>query len=286
VKRIKGQAAVRWPVPLYAIFLFITKEGNKMSKKSTYNWRFEAGQVVKTVDANGHMTPGEFEVLDRTYDESGIARYRIRDVEGQKIRTNFAESSLRPLRKCRIYQIDLTIPHGLAFMTYKAIQKKGYEKPNLDWYDIVFDGPVSSNELGNLFKKFSDELSNGKYARPLSVSDIFELYDDNTSEFFYRDADDYVKVEPMGELERTVVEDYVVMLGEDRYYLRLANEIEIFDKSEVGFNNWFSIEPGVWKLSIDKIESILSRHGFTNILQYEKKQKEKELSCTMKTNKS
>lgn len=99
------------------------------------------------------------------------------------------------MKKIRLYQIDLMLDaNGLAFMPYDTFKSKGYAIPPASIYQVVFEGNVGTDTLGDIFTMFNISHPPGYKGRSLSVSDIIELYDDVTSEFNFCDSFGYRKV--------------------------------------------------------------------------------------------
>lgn len=111
----------------------------------------------------------------------------------------------RRTQSYRIYQLDFsgeqkTIP--FAFKGIKELRKAGYEQPPAAEYDLVYDGKVrcpaeQSDEelLQRLFLDFSQRKMPADYqGRPVSPSDIMELYDEDGRKYYYVDPPHFIAV--------------------------------------------------------------------------------------------
>ena len=102
---------------------------------------------------------------------------------------------MRKTKKIRIYQVDLERDeHHIAFMQYDFIQKKGFAEPPASIYNMVFDGGIGTDNLEKIFSIFNVNHPTGYQGRSLSMSDVVELYDDESSEFYYCDSFGYEPV--------------------------------------------------------------------------------------------
>lgn len=95
------------------------------------------------------------------------------------------DESAEPLKACRIWQISNSAPDTMRFASYKAMAAN-HGAPDLDCYDLAFDGQVGTNDLEAIYSKFSDNLAPG-FSRTLAISDLIELYDSQGSSFYYVD---------------------------------------------------------------------------------------------------
>ena len=71
---------------------------------------------------------------------------------------------------------------------------KDYDGPDLSHYQVVFDGTVSTNSLDGIWEAFCRKPL-GSDGQPLAISDLIELYDDSSSEFYYVDRTSIVPVQ-------------------------------------------------------------------------------------------
>ena len=70
-----------------------------------------------------------------------------------------------------------------------------FGEPEPDNYRMVYDGEIETNEMERIFEKFNGEQEvPGYMGHSLSVSDVIELYDEGSSEFYYVDYTDFKPV--------------------------------------------------------------------------------------------
>ena len=100
------------------------------------------------------------------------------------------------LKQCRIHQLKPETDVRIKFIGYEDLQKRGFGKPSLDNYRIVYDGDIGTNDLEEIYRKLNQpELPESYSGYSLSTSDIIELYDEESSELYYVDKQGFVKLE-------------------------------------------------------------------------------------------
>ena len=98
-----------------------------------------------------------------------------------------------PRKSCRIWQMGPEAPIERRFISLE-LQTQRYGGPDPQQYKVVFDGQLESDELEDIWNKFSGKpLAGGDH--PLVISDVIELYDSSGSEFFYVDSKQIVPIE-------------------------------------------------------------------------------------------
>ena len=68
-------------------------------------------------------------------------------------------------------------------------------EPSKNNYDVVFDGELETNDLESIYTKFNMDHPSDFKGHSLSISDVVELYDDNSSEFHYVDQFGFKEIE-------------------------------------------------------------------------------------------
>lgn len=90
------------------------------------------------------------------------------------------------LKNCRLYQLKATTDVRMRFIGYDDLKDKGFAEPNIDDYEIVYDGNIGTNDLESIYRKFdSGEKLEGFSENGIYISDVIELYDEDSSEFYY-----------------------------------------------------------------------------------------------------
>lgn len=102
-----------------------------------------------------------------------------------------APDMIRPLKKCRVYQI--VQGNDVNSYPFTQIKEKGHVSSSLGIYKKVYDGEIYTENLDTIFMIFNIDYPQGYTGRPLSVSDVVELYDSNGSRFYYCEQDRFVK---------------------------------------------------------------------------------------------
>lgn len=96
---------------------------------------------------------------------------------------------------CRIWQWREEVPAEKKYLSYETYRKE-YQNLSLDDYRIVYDGYMETKVLEEIFQKFHTNLPEGFPGHAISMSDIIELYDENSgSSFFYVDEYSFVEIE-------------------------------------------------------------------------------------------
>lgn len=94
-----------------------------------------------------------------------------------------------PLKSCRVWRLksDSAIERFISLE-----QMRAYGGPSPEKYQAVFDGQIESNDLEEIWNKLSRRPLDEGY--PLSISDVIELYDLSSSQFFYVDRTQIVPI--------------------------------------------------------------------------------------------
>lgn len=110
----------------------------------------------------------------------------------------------RRFQRFRVYQVvfgkkNVTIPY--AFRGIADLHKAGYEQPPAADYRLVHDGGVLCPEkwsalkiLEQVYSSYSGQPPDDFAGRPLSPSDVVELYDEEKRSYFYCDKNEFVPV--------------------------------------------------------------------------------------------
>ena len=91
--------------------------------------------------------------------------------------------------------------HTFAFRGTDFLHKAGYQEPPADSCQLVYDGELvhprewtENNVLERIFSLCNDDLPEGCQGHSLSMSDVVELYDGDSRDFFYCDEDGFTPV--------------------------------------------------------------------------------------------
>ena len=98
-------------------------------------------------------------------------------------------------RNCRIYQLKPEADVCMKFIGYDELKNKGYGEPNILNYNKVFDGNVGTEVLDDIFVYFQNiSGKEGFDGHRMMISDVIEIYDELSSEFYYVDKHDMVRL--------------------------------------------------------------------------------------------
>ena len=112
--------------------------------------------------------------------------------KGEKLGDPLVEIS--PLKSVRIWQLKTDSDLELRFRGYDEVLNVSGE-PSKNNYDVVFDGELETNDLESIYTKFNMDHPSDFKGHSLSISDVVELYDDNSSEFHYVDQFGFKAIE-------------------------------------------------------------------------------------------
>lgn len=87
------------------------------------------------------------------------------------------------LKNCRVWQLKPGAPAWRDLASFG----KPLPEPDIGDYNVVYDGQLESNDLEDIYDKFTERKPPGFTGHPLSASDIVELYDRNGSAFYFLD---------------------------------------------------------------------------------------------------
>lgn len=99
-----------------------------------------------------------------------------------------------PLKNVRIWQLKADSNLELRFRAYDEVLKVSGE-PSRENYNVVFDGGLDTNNLESIYTKFNMDHPSDFKGHSLSISDVVELYDENSSEFHYVDQFGFKAIE-------------------------------------------------------------------------------------------
>lgn len=98
------------------------------------------------------------------------------------------------LKSCRVWQLKPDVDIHMKFIGYDDLLQK-FGPPDPDNYQLVFDGPVDTNDLEALYAKFNIDHPADYRGHSLSISDVLELYDELASTYHYVDRIGFKQVD-------------------------------------------------------------------------------------------
>ena len=87
------------------------------------------------------------------------------------------------LKSCRIWQLK---PGAAAWKDIVTFGRP-LPEPKMEDYAVVYDGQLDTNDLEAIYDKFTERRPPGFSGRPMSVSDLVELYDGSGGNLYYLD---------------------------------------------------------------------------------------------------
>ena len=91
--------------------------------------------------------------------------------------------------RIRIYQIEMSLDEqNVAFRPYTEMQEKYSGDIPAKLYRMIYEGVVPTEELSVVFYIFNMAHPQDYRGRSLSVSDVIEVVEENSSTFYYVDT--------------------------------------------------------------------------------------------------
>ena len=91
--------------------------------------------------------------------------------------------------KIRIYQIEMSLDEqNVAFRSYTKMQEKYPSGIPANLYRMMYEGVVPTKELSVVFYIFNMAHPQDYRTRSLSVSDVIEVVEENSSTFYFCDT--------------------------------------------------------------------------------------------------
>ena len=87
---------------------------------------------------------------------------------------------------CRIWQLKKDVDVAMRFIGYED-QVRKFGEPDAENYTLVFDGDLGTSDLEQIYTICRDAPPPGYQGYRMALSDVVELYDDSSSEFYYCD---------------------------------------------------------------------------------------------------
>lgn len=112
------------------------------------------------------------------------------------------------LKNVRVWQLKPDVDIRMKFISYEEMCRQ-FGLPNAEHYQMVYDGAVETNDLEALYMKFNTEWPEGYTGHSLSISDVLELYDRETSSFHYVDRIGFQQVD-FTSMEQTMKASYTM----------------------------------------------------------------------------
>ncbi|WP_320928367.1 YodL domain-containing protein [Hungatella sp.] len=89
-----------------------------------------------------------------------------------------------PLKNVRIWQLKPDTDVMMKFISLEELEKQ-FGLPDPENYRIAYDGQMGTNNLEAIYTRCNLDHPSGYNGHSLSMSDVVELYDENSSQFHY-----------------------------------------------------------------------------------------------------
>ncbi len=170
------------------------------------NIYFQDGVLFYYGNPAGYLQ-GRTVVLDSLFHKAELVRYirekelaEVEVREGVYDRLSEGGVDLRPEspgteRQLRIYQLGQDSPLMMRFVSLAERKKRGYEQPQKSEYVLVYEGETEKFDLEAVWEKFGRRAPSDSAGHALSISDVVEFADGDTSRFFYVEPAGYEEID-------------------------------------------------------------------------------------------
>lgn len=104
------------------------------------------------------------------------------------------EKASHELKRCRVWQLKPESDIGKRFLGYEELVQR-FHAPDQEDYHVVYDGQMDTNDLEAIYRRCNLNHPEGYEGWSMSMGDVVELYDDETSEFHYCDRMGFQRIE-------------------------------------------------------------------------------------------
>lgn len=103
-----------------------------------------------------------------------------------------------PLKNVRIWQLRPDVDIYKKFISLEECINN-FGKPLMEDYCIAYDGQLGTNDMEAIYVKCNTSRPPGYSGHSLSMSDVVELYDQSSSQFYYCDRYGFRQIEFSGD---------------------------------------------------------------------------------------
>ena len=145
------------------------------------------------------------DIADFLGKENGFKIEWQKDIYDRLIKGEIMNPEQIALKNCRLYQLKANTNVRMRFIGYKELKDRGFREPNVADYKVVYDGNIGTNDLEGIYDRFdSPNKPEGFTEGGIYISDVIELYDENSSEFYYVNPTSFEKLEHFNEPKMAV----------------------------------------------------------------------------------
>ena len=135
------------------------------------------------------------DIADFLGKENGFKIEWQKDIYDRLIKGEIMNPEQIALKNCRLYQLKANTNVRMRFIGYKELKERGFKEPNVADYKVVYDGNVGTNDLEGIYDRFDGpNKPEGFTEGGIYISDVIELYDENSSEFYYVNPTSFEKL--------------------------------------------------------------------------------------------
>lgn len=169
------------------------------------NISFHNGVLVYYGNPAGYLLDGKV-ILDSLFDKEELKRY-LKEKEQVEVEIRagvydrLTEGGLvleaevpKEGRRLKIYQLRQESPIMMRFVSLAERKKRGYEQPQRKEYALVYEGEIEKFDLEAVWEKFGRRVPGDFAGHALSISDVIEFADGDTSRFFYVEPSGYEEI--------------------------------------------------------------------------------------------
>lgn len=88
------------------------------------------------------------------------------------------------LKRYRVWQLGPDTEVAMRFISYAQMLER-FGEPQMEQYQLVYDGALTTNDLETIYALCRDNPPNGYCGHLMGLGDVAELYDSGGSEFYY-----------------------------------------------------------------------------------------------------
>lgn len=144
------------------------------------------------------------DIADFLGKENGFKIEWQKDIYDRLIKGEIMNPEQIALKNCRLYQLKANTNVRMRFIGYKELKERGFKEPNVADYKVVYDGNVGTNDLEGIYDRFDGpNKPEGFTEGGIYISDVIELYDESSSEFYYVNPTSFEKLMRFNEPKMT-----------------------------------------------------------------------------------
>jgi len=170
------------------------------------NIYFREGILIYYGNPAGYLSDGKV-VLDPIFDKREIMDYLSeKENLAVEIRAGVYDrlsegGGIEPAgtenrgRRIKIYQLKQDSPFMMRFVSLAERERRGFDKPQMQEYVLVYEGEVDTFHLEEVWEKFGRRVPKDFEGHALSISDVVEFSDGEASRFFYVEPKGFAEIE-------------------------------------------------------------------------------------------